>query len=148
MNKILDPNIKAAWIAALRSGKYIQGKEALEKDGCNCCLGVLCRILPMVEAIEYSQKSCKVHFKLGGDGVIDPNYLPPDLAEEIFGNESYTNPPISLKGGNKDKLIAISEKHGKSKFELGLGSNTTTLATLNDFGWTFPMIADVIEEFL
>jgi hypothetical protein len=42
----LDPTIKAQWVAALRSGEYMQGKYALctvSPDGYvkHCCLGVL-----------------------------------------------------------------------------------------------------------
>ena len=36
---------KKAWVDALRSGKYEQGKEILKRDGKYCCLGVLCDIL-------------------------------------------------------------------------------------------------------
>jgi hypothetical protein len=32
------------WIAALRSGKYTQGKNYLNADGSLCCLGVACEI--------------------------------------------------------------------------------------------------------
>ena len=32
---------KDQWLSALRSGRYKQGKAALVKDGCFCCLGVL-----------------------------------------------------------------------------------------------------------
>lgn len=34
-----------AWIAALRSGQYKQGRFRLERDGRFCCLGVLCHVL-------------------------------------------------------------------------------------------------------
>jgi len=34
--------VKKLWIEALRSGKYEQGRGALNKDGKFCCLGVLC----------------------------------------------------------------------------------------------------------
>lgn len=45
-NDRLDPEIKASWVKALRSGEYKQGKRALCKvnsDGVEsfCCLGVL-----------------------------------------------------------------------------------------------------------
>ncbi len=46
----MNPKLKAKWIEALRSGKYKQTQEYLERlddDGKvvgNCCLGVLCRI--------------------------------------------------------------------------------------------------------
>ena len=35
---------KKEWIAALRSGKYKQGRYYLNSDGCHCCLGVLCEV--------------------------------------------------------------------------------------------------------
>lgn len=45
----MDPEIKAKWIAALRSGKYKQGQNAMRivaPDGdCFCCLGVLCDVI-------------------------------------------------------------------------------------------------------
>lgn len=34
-----------AWIAALRSGQYKQGRAYLEAGGKFCCLGVLCHVL-------------------------------------------------------------------------------------------------------
>lgn len=34
-----------AWIVALRSGQYKQGRRYLEADGKFCCLGVLCHVL-------------------------------------------------------------------------------------------------------
>lgn len=46
----MDKRIKAKWLRALRSGKYIQGDGALRRgsDGgtyiTHCCLGVLCDI--------------------------------------------------------------------------------------------------------
>ena len=38
----MDKQIKAQWIAALRSGQYKQGHEFLRRDNEFCCLGVLC----------------------------------------------------------------------------------------------------------
>lgn len=37
--------LKTAWVGALRSGEYTQGRDFLEKDGKFCCLGVLCDVL-------------------------------------------------------------------------------------------------------
>ncbi len=42
----MNPEIKKQWVAALRSGKYEQGRMRLKRDGRFCCLGVLCEILP------------------------------------------------------------------------------------------------------
>lgn len=48
----LDPEFKKEWVATLRSGKYIQGKERLinikdaygEEKVSYCCLGVACKV--------------------------------------------------------------------------------------------------------
>lgn len=43
----MNEEIKKEWVAALRSGKYKQGKKYLrnKKDDTFCCAGVLCDIL-------------------------------------------------------------------------------------------------------
>ncbi len=38
----MNQDIKQRWVAALRSGEYLQGRNALRQDGAFCCLGVLC----------------------------------------------------------------------------------------------------------
>lgn len=40
----MNPEVKAKWLEALRSGKYKQGDSALHKGEQFCCLGVLCDI--------------------------------------------------------------------------------------------------------
>ncbi len=40
----MDAEFKAKWVAALRSGRYRQGKNWLSHGGRHCCLGVLCRV--------------------------------------------------------------------------------------------------------
>jgi hypothetical protein len=42
---MMDPDIKAKWLEALRSGKYQQAREKLYDRGSYCCLGVLCRAI-------------------------------------------------------------------------------------------------------
>lgn len=42
----MNPKIKVKWLAALRSGKYKQGRNALRPtDDRFCCLGVLCDVV-------------------------------------------------------------------------------------------------------
>jgi hypothetical protein len=38
----MDPELKAKWVAALRSGEYQQTTGQLRKRDGYCCLGVLC----------------------------------------------------------------------------------------------------------
>lgn len=40
----MTPKAKRDWVAALRSGKYEQGKDSLLSDNGYCCLGVLCKL--------------------------------------------------------------------------------------------------------
>lgn len=40
----MNLDIKAAWISALRSKQYAQGRKLLRKDNKFCCLGVLCNL--------------------------------------------------------------------------------------------------------
>ena len=57
----LDPEIKAKWLEALRSGKYEQGKGCLrDHEGKYCCLGVLADIVdpegwgrPVIDLFEF-----------------------------------------------------------------------------------------------
>lgn len=44
----LNPEVKADWLAALRSGEYPQGRRQLKTtQGSYCCIGVLCDISGM-----------------------------------------------------------------------------------------------------
>ncbi len=46
----MNPEVKAAWLKALRSGEYQQGKSQLKTpEGAYCCLGVLCDISKLGE---------------------------------------------------------------------------------------------------
>jgi hypothetical protein len=38
----MDAELKARWVAALRSGEYEQGRRQLRAGDTYCCLGVLC----------------------------------------------------------------------------------------------------------
>lgn len=40
----MKADLKAQWIAALRSGRYRQCRNFLHVDDAYCCLGVLCRV--------------------------------------------------------------------------------------------------------
>jgi hypothetical protein len=42
----MDAAVKARWVAALRSGRYAQGRRMLRsRDDHYCCLGVLCDLV-------------------------------------------------------------------------------------------------------
>jgi hypothetical protein len=71
--KRMNPEVKAGWIAALRSGKYEQGKSYLHRGNEYCCLGVLCEITPTVEGVnpvtiedDYSRNYFTTAYKYNG----------------------------------------------------------------------------------
>ena len=113
-----------AWLEALRSGKYKQGRGALRVDEVNdphyCCLGVL-------------QMVCdgKVESGIAGDGTTLYKSMP------------------SLKW-LKDKGITFSQYGVKTHSDPDLSSLHTTASGANDGmgdldGYSFAEIADAIE---
>lgn len=40
----MDAQLKAKWVEALRGDEYQQGQGSLLREGCYCCLGVLCEV--------------------------------------------------------------------------------------------------------
>lgn len=97
--KLLDKEIKKAWIEALRSGKYEQGKGYLKKDGAYCCLGVLCEINNKME--EYG---CII-------GTSNNVYLNENL--EIEFNLNYNG---RFKGFEIDKISCLTEMNDSQKY--------------------------------
>lgn len=118
----LRPSVKAKWLAALRSGHYKQTQHSLREEDSFCCLGVLCNLHAEAHpAIAKTQTDPYTY--MGQD------YAPPEeVLEWAFGK--------SFKKWDGDDLVSlptpVDDKH--------------TLAEMNDNGFTFSQIADVIEE--
>lgn len=117
----MDANLKAKWIAALRSGEYKQGGGALRSDDNSyCCLGVLCDI------IDPNAWHGDAWEKGGERGY----YLIPDgIAKSVLGH--------TWSGEvNQDGSTDIEDRDG----------GEVPLTYLNDSGlFTFDQIADVID---
>ena len=80
----MTPELKAQWIAALRSGEYTQGYNHLRtENGYYCCLGVLCMVLKRPELLTASYEHLR---KASGlvqsetDGCVELN----DVAQRSF----------------------------------------------------------------
>ena len=117
----MNPEIKAQWVAALRSGEYKQGNEYLHRGDTFCCLGVLCDL-----AIEAGAPEVKENRH--PDGSISTyngseSYLPSSVVE--WAGLSCSDPFLVFKSGE------VNECHPVSDF--------------NDCGATFDEIADLIE---
>lgn len=114
----MHENIRDSWIAALRSGEYVQGRKMLRSPGnAYCCLGVLCDL--------YTKHN---DAKLRWEQLSDTWYI---------GDRSAVLPSVvSHWAGLRDSNPASS---------VMLGSNRL-FSELNDVGWTFAQIADQIEK--
>lgn len=117
---MLNENAKA-WVAALRSGKYKQGRRNLITvsqsggDRHYCCLGVACELAVAA-------------------GVIPP----PELVRGKFAFEEQTAVlPIVVR----DWLGLQTDVGGFS-----VGHEAQSLANKNDTGLTFDAIANIIES--
>lgn len=115
----MNKEIKEKWLKALRSGDYEQGEECLRKEEKYCCLGVLCDIIKKDLSLDWIKKEDQEIFQFG-DYENDDEVLP-------FLVFKY----CELDG--RDPIIYIG----------GRGRN---ISDLNDNGYTFEVIADLIEK--
>lgn len=125
----LEPEVKAMWVAALRSGKYTQGQGTLrlEKDGVckHCCLGVLCDLYNP----ELWQGPTSYSSTMDGD------YIRYGTPEDMQTNY----PPIEVYNW------AVIGGTNLGYMQVTIDNVRLSLAGHNDEGRTFAEIADAIE---
>lgn len=110
----MKEEIKDKWVAALRSGKYVQTRDRLKDyDNGFCCLGVLCDISGVSE------------WKVGVDSYVYLNKdgtLPLSVMEwaglrspdgEVSGQEHDSLAEINDAGNTFETISQIIEKHWK-----------------------------------
>jgi hypothetical protein len=124
---LMEPEHKQKWIAALKSGRYIQGEMDLVQDNGtagfkHCCLGVLCEIDGYVKTNNELESYSDFLFHI--KGMLCDSHLPEDYAAGIGGPGDF----------NGFKLICRPRP-----------GSLYTLAGLNDAGYDFNDIAHVIQ---
>jgi hypothetical protein len=120
----MKPEIKEAWVKALRSSEYQQTKEALRTDEGFCCLGVLCDVYDKQN--NNTQSLWKDH----------------NSKHRKTTFYSYLNEGSVLPGKVRDWAgLNDASPHVYTK-----DANCITLTVLNDEGNDFNQIADVIEK--
>jgi len=136
----VNPEVKAKWVAALRSGDYKQATGHLrvttgtgdnQQDGF-CCLGVLCDLAVKAEVIgepdAVTLDPVKKIYRYDGEGTM---WLPAKVADwaEMPAGPHRDNP-----------FVPDPRFHGE-----GMRQH---LASLNDDKVSFDEIADLIEQYL
>jgi hypothetical protein len=119
-------DIKKQWVDALRSGGYEQGTCALNEDNSYCCLGVLCDLHSQATGNEWGSIAapCRTDLK------------------SYFGDTGGLPRPVREWAGLPDTFGALGTIPGLSEYQPLLG----TLASLNDSGFTFEKMAEVIDK--
>jgi hypothetical protein len=117
----MDPAIKARWVAALRSGKYLQTKERLRGNGGHCCLGVLCDLFAQEAGKPWRTKELSEAGRMQNyEGKNYPDVNMPGAFVTVWAQiDPYAKVSI------RDEYMALYEH--------------------NDAGRTFAEIADAIE---
>jgi hypothetical protein len=150
---MMNPEIKAQWIAALRSGDYQQGRATLAKAYAEggkivtkyCCLGVLCDVLtrnnfPGLRLTDDPRPRIGIPLKWSYDGVNDW-VLPKDLNFALGLNESNPRIPLIQEIWDDPRLDYVKSSSNEVP-------SSIDLASLNDHGFSFTEIADLIETYL
>lgn len=119
-----NPEAIALWVAGLRSGNYIQGRNVLarrESDGSYtyCCLGVACEVA-IASGLPLRVKPYRSPYGPSGSWV------------KRYDGSGELLPPSVTKWLNLTGVVFLTP--------------TITATTANDReGWTFAEIADVLE---
>jgi hypothetical protein len=136
----MDAEIKSRWITALRSGDYEQTHRRLaDRDG-YCCLGVLCEIAVQDQVVFSSTGPSGIKVYTSKLNSLDiEEAIPPTAVKDWAGlpdqNPIFLFQADRLPAGTYDSTYVTD------------GKVSVSLSALNDsFGFTFDMIADVIEE--
>lgn len=123
----MDPELKAEWIAALRSGEFRQGygklsqRNSWDDASSYCCLGVLCEI-KKDELI-----AAGISFDHGSSGVLS-----------VGDRDTYPSREVCA-------VLGLSEEFWHFRFGDEDEYDDYDLDTLNDAEMPFEHIADVID---
>ena len=133
----MNPEVKAQWVADLRSGNFTQGTGVLHRQHDNtatghtfCCLGVLCE---RAVAAEVAERQISTSLDPAWRGIA--TYY--GTNEKDLGNKSHHYLPEDVREWagltNVDPVVEIN-------------GYSMRLSEHNDQGCTFAQIADAIEE--
>jgi hypothetical protein len=124
----MKADIKAKWLADLRSGKFPQTDSILRSPVGYCCLGVLCDLYSRETGVPW-EENAHVEFSMHGGHSVLPNEVQTwaDLHHEHGG------------------YITATKYHDEG--EETTVDHDVTLTELNDnWKYDFAQIADVIEQ--
>lgn len=130
----MNPEIKAQWVAALRSGTYDQGQDYLHtRNDTYCCLGVLCDLAVKAGVIDEPQQDNS------GDSW---TYTSKNAAGGHDSSDTRLPEGVKEWAGLSDMDPAIKGPVPET------GRYSVALADLNDNGMSFDDLSNLIEKYL
>lgn len=120
----MNRDVMELWVAALRSEEYTQTQNYLRDDDGMCCLGVLCDL--------YKSEDLSAEWEQGDDCSVYAYTIDAtdDWEEEL--------PPFEVC-----KWAGLRTREGHVNPN---DSCSQCLSALNDSGYTFAQLADIIEK--
>lgn len=144
----MNPEIKAMWVKALRSGDYYQGTDylAVKREGFaeHCCLGVLCEIAKaqgiVAEKTHPAGPSIRVFYNPNRpEGDFEHRSLPVVVQEWAGLTELHSSNPLV-------RLPDYIDPSDVPNMGYDPKNPSVSLAELNDDRVPFDTIARVIED--
>lgn len=132
----MDADIKTAWVEALESGEYEQGKRVLHNmtDNTFCCLGVLCDLAVRSGEVDIPVKTqAEVLIEFNDDGEQRRGTV------GVFGDHSYTTLPPEV-------MTWAGIESDTGDYVTGTNNTVQSLTHRNDSGTSFMDIATIIKE--
>lgn len=97
---MMNPEWKAKWVAALRSGQYAQAQQRLRTPEGYCCLGVVCDIVKDEVEGEWREQPGHFNFRSKESTFVDENSV--NLPNAVAGL-------IDLPVGEESNLIQMND---------------------------------------
>lgn len=128
----MNPEVKAKWLSALRSGEYAQTKEVLQSDEGFCCLGVLCDIAVKDGIIEAPEANYGIRYYIAYDY---------DDVDEVYPFHEESQLPWKVA-----RWAGLDSRNPSVEWSSDQNGSWTPVSEPNDSGATFEEIADLIER--
>lgn len=127
----MKEDIKKIWVDALRSGDYGQGDGRLYDGESYCCLGVL----------------CDLHQKMTSQGIWTHTTDEDNVDWVVYRDNTYgINAGETLPKAVVEWAGLIDANPNVGIYECASGLRHSRLAELNDHGFSFDELSDIIQE--
>lgn len=139
---------KQEWIAALRSGEYKQGRGFLARKGLSessmsfCCLGVLCELNSEKGEVLKETRAAEIFERNYYHG--DSSYLPIPLTNKYKSSREGFS--IHFYALSREQQERLTKYYTEEVDEADSIPKSFSIAQLNDRGFSFLEIADLIEK--